>query len=143
MNSYGIATGRGTKPVQPRQRWKYWRLTYTSVSSRDYDVTAFPTGTEQYLRSERKNKEIAMNSVWLGDEVVTVEAHFLPDGKVQPIAFIWRGRRWSVTGVGRQWDDADGKHVLVVSDGSRFELCLTSVQGNWRLLRAWERPHLV
>jgi hypothetical protein len=95
------------------------------------------------MQGKERIKEIAMSGVWLGDEVVTVEAHFLPDGKVQPIAFTWRGRRWSVTGVGRQWDDADGKHVLVMSDGSRFELCLTFVQGNWHLLRAWERLHLV
>ena len=84
-----------------------------------------------------------MDSVWFGDEAVAVEAHFLPDGKVQPTAFTWRGRRWIVSGLGRQWDDADGRHVLVlVADGSRFELCLTLPQTGWRLLRAWERPHL-
>jgi hypothetical protein len=100
-------------------------------------------GQNNTYTGKGKNKGIAMNSVWLEDEVVTVEAHFLPDGTVQPIAFTWRGRRWSVTGVGRQWDDADGKHVLIeVPDGSRFELCLTAAQGSWRLLRAWERPYL-
>ena len=84
-----------------------------------------------------------MDNVWIGDERVTVEAHFLPDGEVQPTAFNWRGRRWRVTGLGRQWDKADGRHVLVIaSDGSRFELCLTSPESGWRLLRAWERPYL-
>jgi hypothetical protein len=48
-----------------------------------------------------------------------------------------------VSELGRQWEDADGRHVLVgVPDGSRFELCLTSDQRGWRLLRAWERPYL-
>lgn len=84
-----------------------------------------------------------MGGAWIGDEAVAVEAHFLPDGKVQPTSFTWRGRRRSVTGLGRQWNAADGRHVLVVvSDDSRFELCLTSAQSGWRLLRAWERPHL-
>lgn len=85
-----------------------------------------------------------MDSAWIGDDAVAVEARFLAGGRVQPIAFIWRGRRWTVTGLGRQWDDADGRHVLVVvPDGSRFELCLTSAPSGWRLLRAWERPGLV
>jgi hypothetical protein len=84
-----------------------------------------------------------MDAVWFGNEVVTVEAHLLPNGKVQPIAFTWRGRRWQVSGLGRQWDDADGRHVLVTTpDQSRFELCLASDQGSWQLLRAWERPYI-
>lgn len=81
-----------------------------------------------------------MDNVWIGDESVAVEAQFLPDGEIRPTAFTWRGRRWSVVGLGRQWDEADGRHVLIITpDGSRFELCLTSARTNWRLLRAWER----
>jgi hypothetical protein len=84
-----------------------------------------------------------MDNVWHGDEPVTVEAHMLPDGEVQPTAFTWRGRHWRVSGLGRQWNEVDGRHVLVVvPDGSRFELCLTSTQNEWRLRRAWERPYL-
>jgi hypothetical protein len=84
-----------------------------------------------------------MDNVWYGNEPVMVEAHLLAGGKVQPTAFNWRGRRWSVAGLGRQWDEADGRHVLVVtSDGSRFELCLATHARDWRLLRAWERAHL-
>ncbi len=84
-----------------------------------------------------------MDDVWFGDEAVAVDAQFLSDGEVRPTAFTWRGRRWSVAGLGRQWDETDGRHVLVVApDGSRFELCLNSAQGNWRLLRAWERQNL-
>ncbi len=84
-----------------------------------------------------------MGDVWFGDEAVAVEARILLDGKLQPTAFTWRGRRWRVAGLGRQWADGDGRHVLVIAaDGSRFELCLTSDQSRWRLLRAWERPYL-
>lgn len=84
-----------------------------------------------------------MNDVWLGEEPVAVEARFLPDGKIQPTAFTWRRRHWTVTGLGRQWDETDGRHVLVMTpDGSRFELCLIASQGSWRLLRAWQKMHL-
>jgi hypothetical protein len=84
-----------------------------------------------------------MDNVWIGNEAVAVEAQFLPDGEIRPTAFTWRGRRWRIAGLGRQWDEANGRHVLVeATDGSRFELCLTSTQSSWRLLRAWERPHL-
>ena len=84
-----------------------------------------------------------MDEAWYGEETVAVEAQWLPEGKVRPAAFTWRGRHWRVTGLGRQWDDAAGRHVLVItSDGSRFELCLTSAHSSWRLLRAWLRPYL-
>ena len=84
-----------------------------------------------------------MDNVWVGNDAIAVEARFLSDGTVRPTAFTWHGRRWSVAGLGRQWEDADGRHVLVVApDESRFELCLTSDRSRWRLLRAWERPHL-
>ena len=85
-----------------------------------------------------------MDNVWNGDETVAVEARFLPDEEIRPTAFTWRGRRRRVVGLGRQWDEADGRHVLIeATDGGRFELCLTSTENRWRLLRAWERPHLV
>lgn len=83
-----------------------------------------------------------MDNVWIGQEMVAVEAHLLPDGEVQPVAFTWRGRRRQICGLGRQWDDAQGRHVLVAtSDGDRFELCLTTDHRGWQLLRAWERPY--
>lgn len=85
-----------------------------------------------------------MENVWYGDEPAAVEARFLADGEIRPTAFFWRGHRRSVTGLGRQWDEADGRHVLVTTeDGSRYELCLASDRKSWRLLRAWEGPYLV
>ncbi|GAB4528392.1 MAG: hypothetical protein Kow0063_04560 [Anaerolineae bacterium] len=84
-----------------------------------------------------------MENIWYGDEPVSVEARLLPDGKIHPTAFSWRGRRQSVTGLGRQWEAADGRHVLVTTgNGNRYELCLSSDQKSWRLRRAWERPYL-
>jgi hypothetical protein len=85
-----------------------------------------------------------MDNVWIGDEAVAVEAQYLPDGEIRPTAFTWRGLRRKVVGLGRQWDEADGRHILIEAvDGGRFELRLTSSENRWRLLRAWERPYLV
>ena len=84
-----------------------------------------------------------MEDAWFGNEAAAVEARFLPDGEIRPSAFTWRGLRRTVTGLGRQWDDDDGRHILVVAaDGSRFELCLCTIQNSWRVLRAWLRPYL-
>jgi hypothetical protein len=85
-----------------------------------------------------------MDSVWFGDEPAAVEARFLPEGRIRPTALRWRGRQWQLTGLGRQWEEADGSHMLAMaSDGSRFELCLGPDRGSWRLRRAWTRLHLV
>jgi len=84
-----------------------------------------------------------MENTWFGDEAVSVEAQFLPDGELRPTTFTWRGHHHRVAGLGRQWDEADGRHILVeATDGGRFELCLASARNEWRLLRAWERSHL-
>jgi hypothetical protein len=84
-----------------------------------------------------------MNTLWSGDDPLAVETRLLEGGKLEPTAFQWRGQRWTITGLGREWDEPDGRHMLVlVSDGSRFELCLTSDGSSWRLRRAWEQPHL-
>ena len=101
-----------------------------------------------YLREKTGNVQAKTeisntNDAWIGNEAVTVEAQFLPEGKVRPTSFTWRERRWTIVGLGRQWDEADGRHVLVEApDGSRFELCLVSAEGGWRLLRAWERAYM-
>ena len=85
-----------------------------------------------------------MDNTWFGDEEVAVEAQFLADGEIRPTAFTWHGSRRRIAGLGRQWDEADGRHILVeTTDGSRFELCLTSSDNKWHLQRAWERPDLV
>jgi PncC family amidohydrolase len=93
-----------------------------------------------YLRERGQT----VDNTWLGDQEVAVEAQFQADGEIQPTAFTWRGSRRTIAGLGRQWDESDGRHVLVeATDGSRFELCLTSADHTWRLKRAWERSNLV
>jgi hypothetical protein len=79
------------------------------------------------------------------DEAVLVQARFLPDGVVQPAAFIWRGRTRYVAAVGRQWDEAaEGVswrcYLVQTPTAETFELRLDTAGMRWILARAWLNP---
>jgi hypothetical protein len=70
-------------------------------------------------------------------EAAEVEARFGEDGHISVLAFTWRGRRWSVTGEGRQWGADDGFHFLVMTTGERiFELVYHAASGLWHVVSA-------
>lgn len=73
---------------------------------------------------------------------IEVEARFWPDGRVEPLAFRWRGRWYAISGHGRQWEDAQGRrHFLVMTVPDRiWELAFDPAAGQWYLLR---RPQSV
>lgn len=71
------------------------------------------------------------------NEPTTVDAHFEADGKVRPHRFTWAQEWLDVTDVGRQWDEEDGHHVLVmVASRHTFELLLAQESLSWRVVRA-------
>jgi hypothetical protein len=71
----------------------------------------------------------------MGD-AITVESD-LVDGLPRPRAFLWKGRRLTVTDLGRQWSDEQGRrHFLVrVSDRQVYELAYQPAEGHWTLER--------
>jgi hypothetical protein len=76
-----------------------------------------------------------------------VQARFLPDGQIQPTAFIWQGRTRYIVDVGRQWqEDAGGaswRCFLVQSPSQEtFELRFDPTASRWLLERAWLRDAL-
>lgn len=78
-------------------------------------------------------------------EPVFVQARFLPDGRIHPTAFIWRGRTRYIADIGRQWqEEAEGTtwHCYLVSTptAEAFELRLAPSEGRWILARAWPQP---
>jgi|YNPNPStandDraft_1061719.scaffolds.fasta_scaffold04226_7 PncC family amidohydrolase len=78
-------------------------------------------------------------------EPILVQARFLPDGQVQPTAFIWRGRTRYIAEIGRQWqEEADGIswrcYLVHTPTAETFELRLAPGEGRWMLMRAWPRP---
>ncbi len=78
------------------------------------------------------------------NEPVLVQARFLPDGRVQPTAFIWRNRTRYVADWGRQWDEtADAItwrcYLVRTPTQETFELRYAPAEGCWILARAWLR----
>ena len=73
------------------------------------------------------------------NEPVDVEARFHPDGRVEPRAFLWRGRRYLVTALGRTWEEGDERRFLVMTPGDQvFELAYRPAEAAWRLRRTPE-----
>jgi hypothetical protein len=47
------------------------------------------------------------------DEPVKIVAAMDDEGQVTPQKMTWQERRYPIVAVGRQWDEDDGRHVLV------------------------------
>jgi hypothetical protein len=72
------------------------------------------------------------------DEPASVVAAMDSDGNLSLQRVIWRGHKYRITAVGRQWDEAGGRHVLVeAADGTRFEVLLRREDFAWRVKRVW------
>jgi len=81
------------------------------------------------------------------DEVVAVQARFSTDGRIQPVAFIWRGRTCYLAGLGRRWKEsaADGDwrcFLAQTAGGDTVELRWQQETHVWRLRRIWQRAGL-
>ncbi len=78
------------------------------------------------------------------NEPILVQARFLPDGHIQPTAFIWRDRTRYIADHGREWEEAaDGVawrcYLVRTPTGETFELRCALAEGRWILSRAWLR----
>ena len=82
------------------------------------------------------------------NQPVLVEARFLPDGRVEPTAFKWRGRTRRVIDHGREWTETlEGTtwhcYLVRTAQGDAFELRLDEEEARWVLARAWLNEHTV
>jgi hypothetical protein len=60
-------------------------------------------------------------------------------GQVNLQSLTWRGQRYSIVALGRQWSEEDGRHVMAeAADGTRFELQLSRLELIWYVRRVWE-----
>lgn len=67
-------------------------------------------------------------------EAIEVTAHFDKDGKVIPLHLVWRGQRYTIDNIGRQWQAPDGLHILgMAPSGRMFELVFVSAENRWLL----------
>jgi hypothetical protein len=72
-----------------------------------------------------------------------VKAIFSMDeaGQVTVQQVTWQGQSYRVIGLGRQWDEPDGRHVLAeMVGGMRLELQLRHEDLTWRVKRVWRAP---
>jgi hypothetical protein len=67
-------------------------------------------------------------------ERIEVTAKFDADGRVTPLRFIWKGRRYRIDTYGRRWEDTQGLHILVmIPRGRVFQLLFDRQAGMWFL----------
>ena len=72
------------------------------------------------------------------DEPVSVVAAMDEEGNLNLQRVTWQTKKYPIIAVGRQWDEADGRHVLAeAADGTRFELQLRRDDLVWRVKRVW------
>lgn len=65
---------------------------------------------------------------------VEVTARFDEGGKVTPLSFNMKGKKYAVESTGRQWRDEAGLHVLIMAGGERvFELFYAAESLTWFL----------
>ncbi|NIS79931.1 MAG: hypothetical protein GTO14_06940 [Anaerolineales bacterium] len=73
------------------------------------------------------------------NEPIAVEARFEVDGTIRPMAFIWQGRRYRITSLGRQWEQDSERRFLVMTSSYRvYEVAYLRQESAWRLRRSPE-----
>ena len=74
------------------------------------------------------------------NDSISVTASINHLGQVTPTKLIWQGKPHALTGVGRQWESEDGRHVLVeAASGDRFEILLSKQDLLWYVRRVWSQ----
>ena len=72
------------------------------------------------------------------DESISVTSSVDAHGHTTLQSFSWRDTTYPIVAVGRQWDEADGRHMLVEAvDGTRFELQLRREDLVWHVRKVW------
>lgn len=72
------------------------------------------------------------------DDPIRVICTISEDGETALQSLTWRRQSYTIVAVGRQWDEADGRHVMAEAvDGTRFELQLRREDLIWRVRRVW------
>ncbi|TET98450.1 MAG: hypothetical protein E3J30_06695 [Anaerolineales bacterium] len=70
-------------------------------------------------------------------EVIHVEARFGEDGEILPLVFVWEERRFTVLTLGRQWQEGQSRHFLVMTYGEQvFEIAYSEEDGSWCMGRS-------
>ncbi len=72
------------------------------------------------------------------NELIAVTSSTDQNGQLMPQRVVWRDNSYMIITVGRQWDEADNRHVLVeTSEGVRFEIKLQRADLTWWICKVW------
>jgi PncC family amidohydrolase len=134
----GIAGPGGSTPGKPVG------LTYIGICAEGYEQVAKHIWQSDRIGNKQRSADAALGMVlhYLGarmsmgnndtDVATDVEASLAADGQVTARAFTWQGRRLVVTSSGRQWQEADRRHLLVqTSSGETLELAIAMPEMRW------------
>lgn len=110
-------------------------------------LTALRDGLDPALDDSEPQTEAANpvgNSPDFPDEPADVDVRLLRGGRVVPTAFTWRGRRYAILDVGREWQEEIGgttwRSYLVRTPGpTTFELRFDPAREQWQVARVWGR----
>jgi hypothetical protein len=68
-------------------------------------------------------------------DTAEVEVRFDTEGGITVLSFVWQGAHYPVTSQGRQWEAADGWHILVMTTGDRMFELVWGGRGPWQVLK--------
>lgn len=79
-----------------------------------------------------------MENLEFCNDPVQVTGTMNDQGQINLQSLAWRGQRYTIVAVGRQWTEDDGHHVMAeAADRTRFELQLSRQELIWYVKRVW------
>ncbi len=80
-----------------------------------------------------------MDNMEFRDDVVRVTCSIIDTEQIIVKQITWQNRVYQIVATGRQWNEAEGRYVLVeAADGTRFELLFYRASLTWRVKKVWQ-----
>jgi len=73
------------------------------------------------------------------DEPIQITGSMKRNGEINLHHIDWRNQTYTIVSIGRQWEDEQGRFILVeTANGSRFEVMLSRDSLTWRIRKHWQ-----
>ncbi|KPL07558.1 hypothetical protein AMJ86_04090 [bacterium SM23_57] len=73
-------------------------------------------------------------------EEIEITVRFDTEGNILPLNFVWRMHTYKVAAIGRYWDAADGRHILVMDPRNQtHHLIFKTETLKWYLFQSGNR----
>lgn len=75
------------------------------------------------------------------DEPISLTCSINVAGHTIPKKMIWNKQTHTIVVVGRQWDEEEGRHIMIeTGDGTHLEIELSRADLIWRIKKIWRSP---